>query len=99
MQDAALDLDDYGVKRPNEGPTAKRFIIQFTGQTHLAARAVRQAMSAIKQRNNTWRRFYAEFPSGGQTDLFISVDKHQATIRRELGIKLFRREFGTAYPN
>ncbi|CAK0821636.1 unnamed protein product, partial [Prorocentrum cordatum] len=77
MQDAALDVDDFEVLRPEDGPAAKRFIIQFTGQQHLASRALRQAMAAIRQRDNTWRRFFAALPTGGQTDLFISIDKNQ----------------------
>ncbi|CAK0907052.1 unnamed protein product, partial [Prorocentrum cordatum] len=80
MLDAALDVDDYEVQRPEEGPAAKRFIIQFTGQPHLASRALRQAMGAIKQRDNTWRRFFAALPTGGHTDLFISIDKNQASV-------------------
>ncbi|CAK0902260.1 unnamed protein product, partial [Prorocentrum cordatum] len=40
-----------------------------------------------------------ELPTGGRTDLYVSVDKSHCTIRRVLGTKIIRRKFETAYPD
>ncbi|CAK0862727.1 unnamed protein product, partial [Prorocentrum cordatum] len=96
LQRAQLDEGDVEWEGDE---TSNRHVLRVKGARLYAARKVQQAIGALRLPNNSWERFKVAAVSCEDQELFISPDKNQAQVKRELGIKHVRRELELHYPS
>ncbi|CAK0855884.1 unnamed protein product, partial [Prorocentrum cordatum] len=79
-------------------PAGKRFVLRIKGSPAYAARRVGQIIGSFKISAQEWRRFSAMDSQNTPSEVFVSVDKSQAQVKREIVAKQLKRVLSELYP-
>lgn len=68
-------------------PLGKYYTIKFHGDHGADLRRCQTALSSLRGRDGSWRKFSVASPDGSEISLFVGTDKTRSEIRSEVAIK------------
>eukprot|EP00959_Pyramimonas_sp_CCMP1952_P262720 5493797-Pyramimonas_sp.AAC.1 len=83
MEEAGFEEQHWSVIGSTPG---RIFKVQMSGDANEAMRKVKQAQRYLRQ-NGEWRQFSTPTIEGGQSRIFVGLDKSDKMVRREIQTK------------